>query len=95
MSPLLSVEGLQVAFGTAASPVTVVDGIDLSLEAGQTLALVGESGSGKSVTALAIMGLLRFGRARAGRPYRVRRGRPADAGAAADAGDLRGNRLAT
>lgn len=51
---LLTVSGLSVRFGAAAA----VDGVDLSLAAGETLALTGESGSGKSLTALAVMGLL-------------------------------------
>jgi peptide/nickel transport system ATP-binding protein len=36
----------------------VVKGLNLTIEAGQTMCLVGESGSGKSLTALATMGLL-------------------------------------
>ncbi|MBV9469719.1 MAG: ABC transporter ATP-binding protein, partial [Abitibacteriaceae bacterium] len=54
VSSLLQVQNLSVRFGT----VTVVDGIDLSINPGETLALVGESGCGKSVTALSILRLL-------------------------------------
>jgi peptide/nickel transport system ATP-binding protein len=53
---LLEVEGLRITYPGAARPA--VDGLDLSLHAGDALGLVGESGSGKSQTALAIMGLL-------------------------------------
>ncbi|HYM74127.1 MAG TPA: ABC transporter ATP-binding protein [Stellaceae bacterium] len=56
--PLLAVEGLRVEFTTDAGTVRAVDGIDLTIERGQTLALVGESGCGKSMTALAVMGLV-------------------------------------
>jgi oligopeptide/dipeptide ABC transporter ATP-binding protein len=56
--PLLEVEDLSIAFGPAARPVTVVERIGFSVDAGETVALVGESGSGKSVTAMAIMRLL-------------------------------------
>jgi peptide/nickel transport system ATP-binding protein len=35
-----------------------VENLDLSIEAGETLALVGESGSGKSVASMAMLGLL-------------------------------------
>src|SRR6516225_1502571 len=53
--PLLSVEGLEVTFGTHAPAVC---GVDLTVLHGQTVAVVGESGSGKSTTAAAILGLL-------------------------------------
>jgi peptide/nickel transport system ATP-binding protein len=56
--PLLAVEGLRVEFATDQGTIRAVDGIDLTIERGQTLALVGESGCGKSMTALAIMGLV-------------------------------------
>jgi peptide/nickel transport system ATP-binding protein len=64
-SPLLSVAGLQVRFGDDAPAVQQVD---LTVRAGQTVAIVGESGSGKSTTAAAILGLLApGGRITAGR----------------------------
>src|SRR5690242_2004926 len=64
--PLLEVEDLRVEFGTTADPLVAVDGIDLTLEAGEVVGCVGESGSGKSVMALATMGLTEFpGRVRA------------------------------
>ena len=52
--PLLNIKNLQVQFGT----FPAVDGVDLTLEAGELLGIVGESGSGKSVTMLALMGLI-------------------------------------
>ncbi|MGA1832911.1 ABC transporter ATP-binding protein [Rhizobium wenxiniae] len=55
---ILDVKGLRTVFRVRAGEVTAVNGIDLSVAAGETLALVGESGSGKSVTSLSVMRLL-------------------------------------
>ncbi len=52
--PLLEIRDLQIDF----SGTRVVDGVSLTVEAGQTLCVVGESGCGKSVTALSIARLL-------------------------------------
>jgi peptide/nickel transport system ATP-binding protein/oligopeptide transport system ATP-binding protein len=57
-SPVLSVNGLSVAFADAAGPRRVVDDLSYEIAAGETLGIVGESGSGKTITALALMGLL-------------------------------------
>ncbi|QQO31076.1 ABC transporter ATP-binding protein [Bradyrhizobium diazoefficiens] len=54
MAPLVSIQGLSVAF----NGVPVLRGVDLTLQKGEALGLVGESGSGKSVTWLAALGLL-------------------------------------
>ncbi|WP_037317234.1 ABC transporter ATP-binding protein [Amycolatopsis orientalis] len=55
---LLEVEDLHVEFRTSDGVATVLNGVDYSVHAGETLAVLGESGSGKSVTAQTVMGIL-------------------------------------
>ncbi|WP_172121965.1 ABC transporter ATP-binding protein [Devosia sp. 919] len=56
--PLLDIRNLTVSFDTSAGLFKAVDGIDVSVDSREVLAIVGESGSGKSVAMLAVMGLL-------------------------------------
>ncbi len=58
MARLLEIKNLTVSFDTANGPFKAVDGVDLSVDTREVLAIVGESGSGKSVGMLAVMGLL-------------------------------------
>jgi peptide/nickel transport system ATP-binding protein len=61
-APLLEARGLRVEYRPRAAfarPVVALEGLDLTLREGETLALVGESGSGKSSAALALAGLVR------------------------------------
>ena len=64
MSALLEVRDLAVAFAVEGGETLAVRGASFAIDRGQTLALVGESGSGKSVTALSIMQLLPYPKAR-------------------------------
>ncbi len=54
---LLTLAGVTRTFFTREGPLTVLDGIDLGLDAGQSLALTGESGSGKSTLLHLVAGL--------------------------------------
>jgi peptide/nickel transport system ATP-binding protein len=60
-SVILDIRNLRVQFPSGRSSqrsAAAVDGLNLSLTAGQALGIVGESGSGKSVSCLSILGLL-------------------------------------
>ncbi|MDZ4735800.1 MAG: ABC transporter ATP-binding protein [Rhodospirillaceae bacterium] len=66
--PLLEIRNLSVEFQTTRGAFHAVEGLDLTLEAGEVLGIVGESGSGKSVSMLAVMGLIPWpGKVRADR----------------------------
>ena len=64
-APLLEVEGLRrhfvarrSAFGRPTATVKAVDGINLTVPAGSTLALVGETGCGKSTVGRLLLRLI-------------------------------------
>lgn len=94
-SPLLRVEELHIDVRTRAGVVAATRGVDLQLDAGETLAILGESGSGKSITAAAIMGTL------ACPPFSIPRGRVLLEGTdllrlpETDRREVRGERIAT
>lgn len=58
MNTILDIRDLHLGFKTLGGMAQVLHGIDLTIAAGEKVALVGESGSGKSVTARIVLGLL-------------------------------------
>jgi peptide/nickel transport system ATP-binding protein len=58
IDPVLSVEGLSIAYRAGGGWMKALDEVSFKIGKGRALGLVGESGSGKSTTALAILGLL-------------------------------------
>jgi len=55
---LLEVQNLKLYYKTVRGLIRAVDGVNFSVERGETLGLVGESGCGKSSVAISIMRLL-------------------------------------
>ncbi|HYO21774.1 MAG TPA: ABC transporter ATP-binding protein [Flavisolibacter sp.] len=58
MTPLLSIENLNIDFVAESGKTSAVKGVSLTVNKGEIVAIVGESGSGKSVTSLSILQLL-------------------------------------
>jgi peptide/nickel transport system ATP-binding protein len=56
--PLLDIQGLKTHFKTDDGWLHAVDGVDIAIDAGQTVSVVGESGCGKSVTAKTVLKLI-------------------------------------
>jgi peptide/nickel transport system ATP-binding protein len=61
MAPLLQVEDLCTEIRLRNATVHALEGVNLTVEAGECVGIVGESGSGKTMTALSIMQLLPHG----------------------------------
>ena len=57
---ILDVRGLTVCFQTAKGTIRPVDDVSLTVPRGSIVGIVGESGCGKSMTARAVMGLVRY-----------------------------------
>ena len=57
-SDILQIQRLMVDYETKRERVRALDGVNLSVQAGEIYGLVGESGSGKTTLALAILNLI-------------------------------------
>ncbi len=59
-SSVLDIRNLKSHFFTAKGEVPAVDGVTIQVPPGKIIGIVGESGCGKSMTAMSVMGLLRY-----------------------------------
>jgi peptide/nickel transport system ATP-binding protein len=92
-APLIEVEGLRIDLGDRTSHVAAVEDVSFRIDRGETFGLVGESGCGKSITALALIGLLRDPLSIGAGVIRFD-GREIQSLSAAEQRALRGNRIA-
>ncbi len=95
--PLLQVRDLAVSFASETSTTgraQAVDGVSMTIHAGQTLAIVGESGCGKSVSALSLLHLLPRHTARVDRGSAIFEGRDLRSLSEKDIRSIRGSRIA-
>src|SRR5262245_39602907 len=91
--PLIEVEGLRIDLGDRARRVAAAEDISFRIDRGETFGLVGESGCGKSITALALIGLLRQPLSIGAGVIRFN-GREIQNLSASEQRELRGNRIA-
>ena len=59
-SLVLDIQNLKSHFFTAKGEVPAVDGVTIQVPPGKIIGIVGESGCGKTMTAMSVMGLLRY-----------------------------------
>jgi peptide/nickel transport system ATP-binding protein len=91
-APLLQVDDLHITLQGDGASFNAVENVSFEIGRGEAFGLVGESGCGKSITALAVMGLLR-------RPLALGKGRivldgeEIQAASAARLRELRGSRI--
>src|SRR5258706_6636753 len=91
--PLIEVEDLRIDLSDRSGHVAAVEGVSFRIDRGETFGLVGESGCGKSITALALIGLLRHPLSIGAGAIRFE-GREIQGLSTAEQRSLRGNRIA-
>ncbi len=92
-TPLLKVDNLSIALKGEDKTYNAVESVSFEIGRGETFGLVGESGCGKSITALAVMGLLRRPLSLGGGRI-VLDGKEIQNASAAEMRNLRGKRIA-